>query len=840
MDLSFLVTWLLGLSAAANIVLGIIAFRKAPHAFLNRLFLGLTLNVSLWALSVMIIIIKTDYGSLFFWIRVSQAVAATIPWFFYALVFAFQDSKKYPYGKVIALLCFSLALAAASFTPVMIVGIKHPIENKELIYGPFFSLYALHFSIVTIYTLYTLIRQLRLSRGLVRYQLRYFIGGILISFILGSLANLFLPLFGLKVIDLRPFGPVFTLIMVISITYAIVKYRLMDIRMAIGKFMVYFLTVVLLAAVYISLMLVMENFRIYAESNPLPFTLILVLLVAISFQPLKDKVQSLVDRFFYRGAYDYYNTLIDSSRAMVSILKMDELLRFLVDKVVNTIYIERGVIFLKNRDGSFVIAAEKAIGSFPQSGEIEQLPLGDPLLIFLQQKPEVLLFTDLKEAVNEKQREKLAAGMRKLQAEAIVPILMENKLEAILSLGFKISGEPYSREDVSLLSTLSYQIAVALKNARLYQEVLDIKEYLENILKNMGNGLLAIDEEGRITTFNSAAEKMTGITAREALGRRVEEVLDVRLSLPLLQTLERGQPISDEEVEVQVGNRTSYLCCNTARMEPLETGKETEERGAIMVLSDVTRLKKLEREKSQAMRLASLGEMAAGLAHEIKNPLVSIKTFAELLPVKYDDQEFRNSFSQIVGQEIERINKLIMELLNFSRIPKPSFAEVNIKLLLEEIFKLVSPQLGSQKIKLKKIYREELPLILADRDQLKQALLNICLNGIQAMPQGGELEVEAFTAEEAAAEAAGDAFTREIKILIKDTGPGIAPHQKERIFDPFFTTKPDGVGIGLSISHRIITDHKGSIKLKSEGKGTTFEISLPVAERGVLPDALNF
>jgi PAS domain S-box-containing protein len=826
MDFSFLVKWLLGFTAAANLVLGVVAFRKAPYTLLNRLFLGFALNASLWTFTVLVITLISDYAGLLFWIRFSHAVAATTPWFVYALVDAFQDEKAYPYKKVIIVLSFSLILAVLSFTPTIIPGIGFPLEHKEPLYGPLFPVYPLFFSGVTIYTIYKLFRQLHLSRGIARNQLRYFIGGILISFIMGTLSNLFLPLLGVTAVDLRPFGPVFTLIMIVSIAYAIVKYRLMDIRIAVRRVMAYILAVILLAGIYVILLLVMEkNFRIYLESNNLPFTLVLVILVAIFFQPLKDKAQSLVDRYFYRGAYDYYDALIDANKAMVSILRLDELLRFLVDKVVNTIYIERGVFLLKNKDGSFIAAAEKSIEPFSPAGDIQPLEPGSHLLAYLQKKPDVLLLTDLKDLVSEGERELLVAEMRKLHGEAVVPIIMEEKLEAIFCLGFKISGEPYSRDDVNLLSTLSYQIAVSLKNARLYQEVLEIKQYLENILTNMGNGLIAIDGQGRITTFNSTAERLTGIAAGEILGCRAEEVLDVGLYRPIIQTLNNGHKRSEEEVEIQAGNHTSFLCCSTAQVESLDTG----ERGAIMVLSDVTRIKELEREKSQAMRLASLGELAAGMAHEIKNPLVSIKTFAELLPYKYDDHEFRHGFSHIVKQEIERINKLIMELLNFSRSPQPNFEDVDIKVVMDEILMLLTPQLNTQKIQLCKLYHKDLPALKADRDQLKQALLNICLNGIQAMPEGGELEVEIFSVEKPAVEAGRGALPqRKVKILIKDTGTGIDPRQKERVFDPFFTTKTEGIGIGLSISHRIITDHGGTVQFNSSLKGTVFEICLPV------------
>jgi len=822
MNLSFLITWLLGFTAAANVVLGVVVFRKAPHALLNRLFIGSALNVSVWALAVMVIYIKVDYDSLLFWIRFSHAAAATIPWFVYALVVAFTDEKDYPYKKVTIMLIFGLILAVLSFTPAIIPGIGEPLENKEKLFGSLFPAYALYFSGVTIYTIYRLFRQLKVTRGLIRYQIRFFIGGILVSFVLGNLSNLFLPLLGFTAIDLRPFGPVFTLIMLISISYAIVKYRLMDIRMAVRKVLAYIISIVILAGIYVLVLLGIETyFKVYVEVNVLAFILLQIVLIALVFQPLKDKIQDVVDRYLYRGAYDYYDTLIEANKAMVSILHMDKLLNFLVDKVVDTIYIEGAVIFQKDHHGFFTVAAEK-LQFFSSPVTSRLLEPGNQLLDYLEKNAEVLLQTDLRHRVDADQCTLLVGEMRKLKAEAAVPILMEGKLEAILVLGFKISGEPYSREDVNLLSALSYQVAVSLKNARLYKEVLEIKQYLENVLENMDNGLIAVDHDGKITTFNSTAEKLTGILSSEAMSRKADEVLDANLYPFIMQALRNRELRSEVEVEVLSETNTTYLCCSTALVESLETG----ERGAIMVLSDITRIKELEREKSQVQRLASMGELAAGMAHEIKNPLVSIKTFAELLPDKYDDYEFRHTFSKIVKGEIERINKLITELLNLSRAHVPCFEEVDTAVVMDEILILLYPQLGSQKIRLLKSFEQDMPAVRADRDQIKQALLNICLNGIQAMPGGGELRV-GIASQFSPQKNSHDSDRQMVKIAIQDTGMGISPKQKEKIFDPFFTTKADGIGIGLSISHRIITDNGGTVQFNSDENGTVFEIALP-------------
>lgn len=837
MDLTFFAKWLLGLAAAANLFLGIFVFRKNPRSRLNRLFLGFTLNACVWTIAVMTVLFFNDYEDLLLAIRISHAVAATTPWFIFALVFCFEDDIKFPYKSVILLLALSLILSAASFTPAIIKGVAVPLENKEPLYGPLFPLYTILFSGIGVYTFIVLYRKILFSRGLVRYQYRFFIGGILVSYVMGSLSNIFLPLLGVKAIDLRPFGPVFTLIMIASISYAIVKFRLMDIRLALRKVVANIFTIVLFAGVFISLLLVAEkNSQGFVEANILYFIILPIILTALFYQPVKDQIQFLVNLVFFRGRDDYHDIMLEENKSMISILNMDKLLHFLVDKMVNTISIESAVFFLKEVDGSFTLAAEEYLLNPPPVQADRLLQSDNPLVNYLQEKASIMLLTDLNGMRDAEKRELLSAEMKKLGAEAAVPVLMEGRLEGILFLGYKQSGDPYSREDVHLFSALALHVAVALKNAQLYNEILDIKQYLENILKNMGNGLIAVDAQGRITTFNSSAKKLTGIHPdKDVLGRGIEEVLDPVLADAILHTLKSGRNKSEVEIELPSDLSSSYLCCSTARVGSLETG----EQGAIMVLSDLTRIKELEREKNRTEKLASLGKLAAGIAHEIKNPLVSIKTFAELLPEKYDDYEFRHTFSQIVTGEINRINKLIMELLNFSRNNRPYLEKVDIWELMEEVLLLLFPRIDSQKILLHKNCHGDALVVKADREQMKQALFNICVNAVQAMPGGGELWVdvcllpERVPAGKSLSSSTGgspdSAAAGKLKIMIKDTGTGIAPEQQNRIFDPFYTTKPDGVGMGLSISHRIITDHGGSVQFFSNSTGTVFEIYLPAA-----------
>ena len=815
---------LLSLAAAAHTVLGGIIYKDAPRNLLNRLCLGFAIVAAFWCVAVLMVTVQQEYAGALFWIRVSHAVAAITPWFIVAFAYCFSHPEKYPYRGVFFLLLCTLAMALFSMTPAVIKDVMMLPGAKVKVQGAYFPLYILFFTGLLLFSLYHISRRLSLSRGLVRYQIRYFFGGTYLSFFLGSLLNLLLPGLGLSTELLQGLGPVFSLFSTLSIGYAIVRYRLMDINIALRKVLAYMLSMALLISFYILLFSTVNNYFSNWKENP-AFYFIVLIILAVTFQPLKEGVRRLVDRYFYR-AYHYFDSLQDIGKTMVSILQQDDLTTFLVHKVVDTIYLQGAVLYLRENGDFFHAAAQKFAGASSLKG-CEHLPANNPLFAYLEEKGEIFLETDLKGVAHPEKRELLAKEMKNLQAGAVVPLIVENRLEGVFSLGFKISGEPYSQQDVGLLAALAPQVAVALKNAQLYQDVWEIKSYLENILENMGNGLIAVDSRGFITTFNSAAEKITGLPVREALHQKADLVLETPLAHLLLQTLTGCREKNEAELKVLVGEQLRFLSCHAVQVVMQKERKK----GAILVLSDITRIKQLEKEKNQSQRLVSLGELAAGMAHEIKNPLASIQTFAELLPEKYDDHEFRYSFSRIVKGEVIRINELVMKLLHFTNNPRPFYTEVDLKALLEEILGLLSPQLTAHKIGLSRFYGQGLPLLKADRDQLKQALLNICLNGVQAMPTGGVLQVQVLppAAKETFPGEAGFVSTdKEISIRIRDTGTGISAQQKERVFDPFFTTKSNGVGIGLSISHKIITAHGGTVRFQSDPEGTVFDIFLPV------------
>jgi signal transduction histidine kinase len=233
-------------------------------------------------------------------------------------------------------------------------------------------------------------------------------------------------------------------------------------------------------------------------------------------------------------------------------------------------------------------------------------------------------------------------------------------------------------------------------------------------------------------------------------------------------------------------------------------------------------LKKSKSYMRRADRLASLGTLTAGLAHEIRNPLVAIKTFTQLLPERLEDEEFRSHFLNIASSEVDRISSLITELLEFARPSDPKMEFEDINSILDGMILLVSTETKKKQINILKNYITNLPPIKIDREQIKQVFLNFLLNSIEATPERGEMTVKTRSF----LKPGGEPY---IQIEFTDNGRGIPAEHLEDIFTPFFTTKDKGSGLGLSISHQIVQDHRGYIDVESElNKGTSFFINLPL------------
>lgn len=396
----------------------------------------------------------------------------------------------------------------------------------------------------------------------------------------------------------------------------------------------------------------------------------------------------------------------------------------------------------------------------------------------------------------------------------------------------------HTRDEVEVLadnfSTMIREILAQREQLeKQLMEIMHLQRYTEKLLDTMNDGLLSVGVDGRLAAINPAAGRILGVGDGLERGRPIVEQL--RGIPPLMDYIEEmlrnpGSLKRQRQIHIDLEEDTQVLLANSSLLtDPHGTPVEV-----ITNLHDITDIKKLEARMRRSERLAALGTLAAGMAHEIRNPLSAIKTLVQLLPRKIDKPGFLEKFQRTVPRELDRINRLIEDLLELSRSQRYHFSLVDVRGLLHQTLELFDEELKSLGIEEETWVAPEVPPVRADSDQLVKAFHNLIRNAMQAMPAGGELRVEASvcTSDIHGADVSPSAMDGWLTVSFRDTGQGISEEALKTIFNPFFTTKDTGTGLGLAITHKVIAEHGGHIDVKSrEGEGSCFTVFLPsVAE----------
>ncbi|MBW2412805.1 MAG: PAS domain S-box protein [Deltaproteobacteria bacterium] len=341
-----------------------------------------------------------------------------------------------------------------------------------------------------------------------------------------------------------------------------------------------------------------------------------------------------------------------------------------------------------------------------------------------------------------------------------------------------------------------------------------IKAFSDNVVENVPIGLLALDSQGKIAAFNNGAESILRLSAADVIGQEAGRIIPSELIDEINHSKSHGDVI-EKEIE-----------CKTAegKRVPLEIAASSlkDEAGVflgnVLLFKDLTEVQALRREVARSQRLASVGRLAAGVAHEIRNPLSSIKGFATYFKERYPDRPGDQQTADIMIQEVDRINRVVGQLLEFARPITVKKQRISLPALLKDSIKLIEDRAATQGISVQTHFEAAPDKAWGDPDRINQILLNLYLNAIDAMESGGELNVTLLSDEE----------NSEILIRISDTGCGINPDHLPKIFDPYFTTKSTGTGLGLAIAHNIVEALDGNITVESyPEKGTIFTVSLP-------------
>ena len=368
---------------------------------------------------------------------------------------------------------------------------------------------------------------------------------------------------------------------------------------------------------------------------------------------------------------------------------------------------------------------------------------------------------------------------------------------------------------IGLSGVVSLFLAQAYRSAR--SSLSRIKVFTDSLVENMPIGLVALDQAGLIISFNQAAEKILRLPFSKAIGGQVRKILPPQFR-EIILGLEKNKGIMEKEIECPLAEGKTI---------PLEVIATTlsEERGtslgSVLLFRDLTEVRHLKAEIARSQRLASLGNLAAGVAHEIRNPLSSIKGFAVYFKERYRDNPVDGETADIMVQEVERLNQVITQLLDFARPLTVAKKPMLVAPLIRQTLLMIAGQAAAKNITIQTELADT-PEIMIDPDKIKQVLFNLFLNALEMMGKGGVLQVRVQSLE-----------ADRIQIAIADSGPGIDSKHLAHIFDPYFTTRPAGTGLGLSIVHKIVEAHGGEIRAESSpGKGATFTILLPVQGKG--------
>ncbi len=341
-----------------------------------------------------------------------------------------------------------------------------------------------------------------------------------------------------------------------------------------------------------------------------------------------------------------------------------------------------------------------------------------------------------------------------------------------------------------------------------------IKAFSDNLVENMPIGLVAIDNNRKVTSLNHVAGFILSLSAAEVIGKNATQVVPEEL-LKLLENLDTEKGVVEKEIDCTIREGKVIPLEVSATLLNDENGMFL---GYVLLFKDLSEVSSLRKEIARSQRLASVGRLAAGVSHEIRNPLSSIKGFATYFKERYHDVPENQQISNLMIQEVDRLNRVVGQLHEFARPITVSKKPINVRTFLENSLKLIERQTSEVNIKIQTRLDSEIDEIFVDPDRVNQVFLNLYLNAIESMKNGGNLNVWLLRNEE----------KNGIKIRVQDTGTGISEDDLTHIFDPYFTTKASGTGLGLAIAHNIIEAHDGEIKVDSRlGQGTTVTILLP-------------
>lgn len=604
------------IAAVAYFLVGLFVYSKKKPNPINRSFAVMLLCVSLWNVEWVGLILGSNVEFVRLWGNIFRIPMIFIPPTFLHFAFLFTNPQgiSRQSWKILlffySLSCFLTAISWTRYFHGEVIAYTWGYSFKG---GPLFVLFLMQFVVAILFAFFYMVRGYSLADSYHRQRLKYFFLSIGVSFTLGSLN--FLPFFGL---EFYPLGNIAVTVGLFIAAYSVAQYRLMDVSLFMAKGLAYFFSIAILAIPSFFAILFLEKY--FLEQIQIPFSLIMILIGIVAvllFGRIKERMDRTMLQIIVRDKYFYHRVLEEFSRRLVTIVDLNRILRMLAETIEKSMGVEQISVFLYNAEKEIYYPALNTNSREALMMSIS-FKMNENFINRLREEKDAILRVELERVSKDSEEGELLRVMGRLHAEVCLPLIYSERLIGFINLGHKTAEEMYYREDLDLLNTLTNQIAIAIENANLYENL----KRSQNILRR----------------------------------------------------------------------------------------------------SD---------------RLASLGTLIASLAHEIRNPLVSIKTFTQLLPERIDDNEFRDYFLKVASGEIDRLTSLINELLGFAKPSEPNLKEEDVTTIIDRMEVLISTEARKKNIKITKNYTPYLPTVFVDAEQIKQVLLNIFLNAIQAIEGQG-------------------------------------------------------------------------------------------------------
>jgi signal transduction histidine kinase len=773
------------LASLATILCGLAIFvwRARPENQINRTFAIYTVTMAAWV-----------FGSaglhggqnLEMWGRFTFACASPMPAAFLAFTQCYPTPSRWPppwllrltFGIGITFSIFSLA------TPWVVHNVHFTQAGLTRTTGFLYPAYSFYFLVGWTSALGVFVAKWSRASGMSRAQLQYLAAGVVIPVAGGIATNLVFPLLTGRSTS-SWLGPYFSLLLVGIVGHAIIRHRLMDLRIVISRGLAYVILILIVFGVVLG---AAHSADWSAKTLLAQPELVLLVLVALAMltRPVQFVVNGFIDPYLYRGKLEYASALRHATHRLSHLMQPRQLAGELQQILTEALVPE-----------FFAMAARPV-----EVGTFEQLTDGPPnlgeliavaaLLFDAPASSALIIAPDASKGAHRVAHQELrAAGV-----EVVTTLGRRGRLLGIVLLGPRRSGDAYFARDLTFVDSLADLASIALENALLYRQQIQILEYSDRLLESLNSAVVAVDVAGRITSFNPVSKYLLGLRDRDK-GASLN-VLPSEVAWALALAITDSWSPKDVEVAIDHAARGSVpVILSTATLH--NDGDQTA--GALVVLTDLSTVKALERQQRRLEHFTMMARFYAGIAHEIRSPLAAISNFISMLPDRFDDPEYRDTATRLLPGEVARIVGLADRLRLMAPSEDGKLSIVDLSTLLADMVAIHGATAEENGVRIILETPDTAASVLGDRGQLIQLFLNLLKNAVEAMPNGGSVTIRCTEA--------ADTVTAQIL----DEGGGFPSSLRANLFQPFFTTKPQGTGLGLSICKEIADFHRASLEL---------------------------